>query len=197
MEELFLSVGPAAFRFLVDSAGHRMDARKIMGIGTVTLYKWMKPAGKVFGPKRIVRSFRPLWFGYPSPLPGFDRICERTFGPEEGYFSRAIAIEGSLETVLARIRKNGLSVDDLGIEKKEVTEICKKLQIPITTRWRWAKPVAYPSQWEALDKLSTVVASKGFVEFVLGFETTAQTRRLPEPALACLAGQVRRQIYKR
>lgn len=191
-EDLFGSVGPQALRFLVSSVRSRDDAAKIMEVGTGTVSRWMAEVSTDGKSYRTYRSHRSVWAGYPSPLPAYDRVYERLVGKTylDFLFRRS-----SVEEALSGLRSGGLSLLQAGTEE-EVLAACRSMQIPSSSRRRWLC-TDWPTQWTALDRLSTEVCGKGWPEFVLSYEPGRAKVELPAPALAALSEPLLRSLSRR
>lgn len=191
-EDLFGSVGPQALRFLVSSVRSRDDAARIMGVGAGTVSRWVSEVSTDSKSYRTYRSHRSIWAGYPSPLPAYDRVYEKLVGKTylDFLFGRS-----SVPDVLSELRSGGLSLLQAGTEE-EVLTACRSMQIPASSRRRWIC-TDWPSQWTALDRLSTEVCGRGWPEFVLSYEPERARVELPAPALAALSEPLLRSLARR
>lgn len=164
----------------------------MMRVGTGTVSRWASEAERDLSDRQIVRTWRSMWAGYPSPLPAYDRVYEKLRGRSflETCFSRRDSSE-----VLAELREEGLSLLGAGSEE-EICAACKHLQIPSSSRRRWMK-TSWPSQWGALDLLSLETCGVGWPELVLVYEPTRAPLQLPGPGLSALLRPIILKISQR
>ena len=190
LEEVFLVRGPKVFERLVQDCGGKMMAGKVAGVSHSTMSRWINtPLGAIFGPRKDMRCYRSMWFGYPSPFPGLDRIAEEMYGNEKSFLGKSIEIRGLTETMRWMRCRTGFGLEMLPLSFKEITGACRKVGIPAATRRRWCAGVLYPRQWYGLDALAGDVDGVSWLESVLRTSDEGfLPRKVSSEALACMAG---------
>lgn len=164
-----------------------------MGVAISTVSRWAdETPPDPFG-RRPPKSWRPAWFGYPSPLPAYDRICERALGVP--YLER-LSADRPMGEVLGRLRESGLSIFVVVPDRAQVLELCRQIDIPDSSRLRWME-TTWPSQWGQLDKLSRSVAGVGWPEFVLSYEPAGRPVELQIPGLRTLLAPLLHGLHVR
>lgn len=184
-EDRFASIGRQAFRYLVAEAGDQNAVVRLTETSLATVSRWVHTSPESPFGRRAARSWRPTWFGYPSPLPAFDRICERVVGLD--YFGALGKAGEGLESFLARLRVDGLSLGRVGLDEASIVTAAKTIHVPKTTIARLKTTLPWPSQWTALDRLSLSIVEMGWPEFVVGFHAEKVSEKLPPAALRELA----------
>lgn len=195
-EDLFASVGHHAFQWLVRSVGTNTEAARVMGVGIATVTRWLddKPSDLPVGRRARARSWKSSWFGYPSPLPAFDRVCERLYGKD--FFLVSKEKLSTDEAVFGAWRTEGLDLS-LFLEEETFLREARHFQIPPSSLERlWGKQ-DWPSQWSALDALSKHVVEQGWPEFVIGYQVDRCREKLIIPGLRCLTSPLLRKVNKR
>lgn len=192
LEEVFLVRGPRIFGMLVQECGGKIRAGQIAKVSHSTMSRWVntKP-GTLFGHRRDMRCYRSMWFGYPSPFPGFDRITEEIFGHETSFLGVSVQARG-LPTTMRWLRGiDGFGLEMLDVPAKEIIDASNAIGIPAATRRRWDTAVLYPKQWRGLDNMSMHVLGTPWITAVLDSSTDdSLPRKVSHDALSCMVGMV-------
>lgn len=176
LEEIFVVWGPPTFRRLVATAGGKIKAAKAAGVSTSTMSRWAKsPPGVVFGQRQ--GTYHSLWFGYPSPFPGLDRIVEHIRGHEKSFLGEAIARHGT-DLALQKMRDpDQFGLQMLNLPPEKVLEAASAIRIPAMTRRRWTSETSYPKQWVGLDRLANQIDGTSWLHSVIQYGHSEHRRR--------------------
>jgi hypothetical protein len=187
LEEVFLVRGPRVFDWLVVEAGGIVKASEITGAACATLSRWMnaKP-GELFGPRKDARSYRSMWFGYPTPFPGLDRIVEEIEGEHQSFIRMSVEKRGFRETLRWMRGSRGFGLEMLDLNQAAVLSACESIGVPVATRRRWHSGLKYPVQWRHLDTLSAHVTHRSWLETVISVSLDIVPRRVSKSALRCM-----------
>lgn len=186
-EELFLLQGPRLFNWLIDQCGDKAEAESIAKVSHSTMSRWVNGRpGQVFGQRQDMRSYRSIWFGYPSPFPGFDRIVEEIYGEDQSFLKVVVDRYGMLRSQRWLRGFRGFGLEMLDVEPEVLVKACDAVGIPAATRRRWYSGVTYPKQWAALDLLCRHVIGLSWMESVLWVRPGTLPRRVAKEALRCL-----------
>jgi hypothetical protein len=187
MEELFLVQGPRIFMWLIDQCEGKMNAERAADVSHSTMSRWVNSQpGQVFGQRQDMRSYRSIWFGYPSPFPGLDRIVEEIGGYDQSFLGGCVRRHGLKRTLAWMRGHRGFGLEMLGVSDDQVVQACAAVSIPAATRRRWRRGVPYPKQWRALDGLCHHVLGLTWFETVLWVRPSTIPRRVSKEALLCL-----------
>lgn len=196
LEEVFVVWGPPTFRRLVRENGGKIRASDIAGVSSSTMSRWAQsPPGVPFGQRRDMRSYRSLWFGYPGPFPGLDRIVEEICGFEHSFIGDAVARYG-VEQALEKMRRpDSFGLQMLELENSDIVRAANSIGIPSNTRRRWTSKTPYPRQWAALDRLAETVDRTSWLESVMAQgETRMRSRKVSAGGIACIVQSVAAQL---
>ncbi len=185
LEQAVLLAGPQVFAALVRDAGGLSAAARLAGSTRGTLSRWItsRPFARSFGAGvRDARHYQSVWFGYPPPLPGLDRVTEAILGAD-------VSFVGALSLRLENpVRELALS-DSFGLEwifsSAQITEGLAEAGIPPSTARRWRRHLTYPSQLQVLDRLSLEMCERRWLHLVL--EATQRDLVEPTPPAALRA----------
>lgn len=187
LEDTFMVHGPVLFAWLIDQAGGRMAAERVSCVSSSTMSRWMSMGpGSLFGQGGSMRLYRSIWFGYPSPLPGFDRIVEEVYDPNQSFLKLCVRKYGLRRTLRQMASPEGYGLDMLGLEVDDVRGAASVIGIPAATRRRWMSGLPYPSQWDSLDRLARHVVGMSWFETVLRVRPLPAPRTVSVDALRCL-----------
>lgn len=190
LEEVFVVWGPPTFSRLIETAGGKIRASKMAKVSSSTMSRWSQsPPGVQFGQR--VGTYRSLWFGYPSPFPGLDRIVEHIRGPKHSFLGEAIKKHG-LASALSQIKdpsRFGLQMLDL--HQSEILDAANDIRIPAMTRRRWTTGTPYPKQWAGLDHLAQKIDGTSWLHSVINHgESTGQSRKISREGVGSMARAV-------
>jgi hypothetical protein len=187
VEQIFYERGPILFHRMICAVGGLSEASRISGVSQSVLSKWRSVEPGVG--TRDSKLYRQLWFGYPAPFPGLDRIVEEVVGPDSSYLSVLVDSFGE-ENVHKKMRPF-LCLSVLNLSKVEVAEACEMLGIPVTTWKRWWNGVRYPHIWSSLDVLSRACWGVPWWRAVVFPPEQNIVRTTPPSAIACLLFDVK------
>lgn len=187
LEESFMVHGPFLFLWLIDQAGGRVASERISGVSPSTMSRWlnMKP-GSLFGQGGSMRLYRSIWFGYPSPLPGFDRIVEEVYDPDDSFLGLCVKRYGLKRTLQWMRGGRGYGLEMLDMDHDQIRKAANAIGIPAATRRRWQSGLSYPTQWASLDRLARAVVDMSWFETVLRIRPSPVPRTVSIEALRCL-----------
>jgi hypothetical protein len=189
-EEFFLVQGPRIFNWLVQECGGKMGAELTAKVSHSTMSRWSNsPPGQVFGQRQDLRSYRSIWFGYPSPFPGFDRICEEIYGEGTSFIGYCIERHGLQKTLRWLRGRRGFGLEMIDASEEQVLVACDVVGIPAVTRRRWRHGLRYPKQWAALDLMAKDVVGLSWLETVLRVRPDTMPRRVSHEALVCMVNE--------
>ena len=192
LEEVFLVWGPPAFKQLIVGNGGMIKASKVAKKSSSTLSRWMKsPPGALFGQRRDMTSYRSLWFGYPSPLPGFDRIIEEIFGDDQSFIGHVTAQYGMNEALKQMRDPTRFGLRMLGATSAQIAQAAEAVGIPAVTRRRWSAGVPYPGPWVALDRLAKASHHSSWLQTVLSYGAhPRRSRKVSRQAIATMVQHI-------
>ncbi len=187
LEESFMVHGPSLFLWLIDQAGGRVASERLSGVSPSTMSRWMNmEPGSLFGQGGSMRLYRSIWFGYPSPLPGFDRIVEEVYDPDKSFVGLCVERYGLKRTLQWMRGGRGYGLEMLDIDPDELRRAANSIGIPAATRRRWQTGLSYPTQWVSLDRLAMAVVKMSWLETVLRIRPRPVPRTVSIEALRCL-----------
>jgi len=190
LEDLTLVQGPRLFQWLIEQCHGKMQAETVAGVSHSTMSRWVhsKP-GQAFGQRhdaRTCRSISSIWFGYPTPFPGFDRLVEEIYGEDKSFLGVCIQRHGLKKTLHWMRGFRGFGLEMLDATPEQIVAASRVVEIPDATRRRWRSGVKYPKQWRALDALCFHVLGLSWLETLLRVRPVAIPRRVSKEALLCL-----------
>jgi len=186
LEEMFMVHGRHIFLWLIERAGGRMKAERIAKISSATMSRWLNAEpGSLFGQGGKMRNYRSIWFGYPSPYPGFDRIVEE-IDPDKSFLSICVERYGMIRTMAWMRDPYGFGLEMLELPFEDLRDAANIVGIPAATRRRWTSGVSYPTQWRSLDRLCRRVVGLSWFETVLYVRPRPTPRTVSNEALRCL-----------
>lgn len=186
LEEIALLHGPPLFDWLVDQFEHKQEIERVMGVSHATLSRWINlEVGQTFGQRSDdeMRSYRSIWFGYPSPLPGFDRLCEELYDADDSFISICVRQFGLTKTLRWLRQDAGFGLEMLRAEPADIFAAGAEVGIPPVTVRRWMCGRKYPTQWCALDALTKHVLGVFWLEALIYVRPMGSPRQVPLPAL--------------
>jgi len=149
--------------------------------------RWMNmDPGSLFGQGGTMRLYRSIWFGYPSPLPGFDRIVEEVYGPDDSFLRLCVKRHGLKRTMQWMRGGRGYGLEMLDIDPDALRNAANDIGIPAATRRRWQSGLTYPTQWASLDRLARAVTGMSWFETVLRIRPSPVPRTVSVESLRCL-----------
>ena len=183
-EEMALLYGPQLFLWMVSRYNLKLDVEKVARVSHATMSRWLNAeAGKVFGQRHDVRSYRSIWFGYPSPFPGFDRIVEEMYGGSDSFVSIIVDKYGLKVARRWMKQRVGFGLEMLDVPSPDIFAAAERAGIPYPTTRRWMAGRAYPSQWSALDLISSDLLGVSWIEALIYVRPSSLPRRVPQEAL--------------
>lgn len=190
LEDLTLVQGPRIFHWLIERCQGKMRAEALAGVSHSTMSRWVhsKP-GQAFGQRhdtQTCRSYSSIWFGYPTPFPGFDRLVEEVFGEDKSFLGVCIERYGLKSTLISLRASRGFGLEMLELTDRQILNASRAVELPGATRRRWLSGVRYPVQWRALDALCMHVLGWSWLETLLWVRPVALPRRVSKEALLCL-----------
>ena len=192
LEEVFLAWGPPTFKRLVHAAGGKIQASELAQVSSSTMSRWVQsPPGALFGQRKNMRSYRALWFGYPNPFPGLDRLVEEVCGPEHSFIAKAVEKYGLLEALdqMRDPERSGLRM--LGLADANIIAAAHEIGVPPMTRRRWTSDTPYPRQWTALDRLATAIDGTSWLQSALAYgHSVDRSRKISPEGIASMVQAV-------
>lgn len=183
LEDRFLSHGPFVLQSVIREVGGQTRASDRAQISPATLSRWMSSTpGAIYGPRRDGRSYRSLWFGYPPPFPGLDRIVEEILGPGSSFIGTAVERWGIRDTSSWLRCADGFGFYAMSFDREAVERTAERygaalpilrgedpwedrlqdrvlfgaadrIGLPRESLRRWMNRIRYPRQWQALDRI--------------------------------------------
>lgn len=179
------------FDSVVREAGGKAAAAKLAGVSCSTMSRWISnQPGEIFGPRKDARQWRSLWFGYPSPFPGLDRVVEEVLSEETSFVSACADKFGIQETIRWIKGFRGFGLDRLGLPDREIDKVCRSLGVPSVTSRRWRGGLHYPLQWRHLDRLCQRLGLGTWLEHVLVCNAPNPPRKVSREALCCMLREI-------
>lgn len=193
-EEMFLLHGPVLFEWMMEQFPKVSTVERVASVSRATLSRWQHTeVGKTFGQGRTssrMRSYHPIWFGYPGPFPGMDRICEEVFGLESSFLGVLIDRMGIRGTIRYLRNRMGFGLDALELDSSTLHGAGRQIGIPTATLNRWMSGRSYPSQWYALDAMANHCLGMHWLDAVIYVRPRNTRRETPHDALRCMLEQL-------
>jgi len=172
-----VEVGPEVYDHLVVEAGGPWEASKILGMNPRCVTDWAK-----VGTPRL--DCRPVWRGYPSPLPFLDRVAEERVSGCGGFLALLTSVGFDVASIRAGATVDLRSV--LGPVSGAILVGALVRRPASAVRKTWSEPFGWPEPWVRLDRLSTAVLRQGWPEAVMGWESDPAFPVVPHDGLVAL-----------
>lgn len=192
LEETFLLRGPGLFDWICSRFPRRLDLEHAAGVSHATLSRWTNSAvGQGFGQgrNREVAAHHSIWWGYPMPLPGLDRICEEIFDFEDSLVGRLVAAHGFPSALHVLRSPSGFGLADVGVERGDALAAAAQLGIQPRLARRWMEGRLYPTQWTAMDRVCEGLFGCSWLEAILFLRPPGRTLETPPLAMRLLVRQ--------